>query len=334
MCGESRTHGVEWGKSPRLYQRLTYHYREDLGCFMAWSKDTKLFYASGDGIEWEKVSNTPIPLETVSQVEYTPSTGIYCAVGGTGNKAYFSKDLTDWVATNVTNASINVGSVIYVPRTKKYVLMPTDGGNIYTFDTSDWITDNAATHNEVLVDESLGVFSSSISSAIRDGTFTGIYPGRYIDFKNVAYEYPDENDEIQRDTYSGRMRALHLDYPQYCGEKTFPYHSVLFAPDTAMFDAPMNNTNTTEGGYVETKMRKVYLRRAEAIFKACFGADHVLTHQEYLVNEVTNGVPTGTVLCDTTVELMDERMLFGVYQKDSGTHNRKAEPEVSIFPHK
>ena len=26
VCGESRTHGVEWGKSPRLYQRLTYHY--------------------------------------------------------------------------------------------------------------------------------------------------------------------------------------------------------------------------------------------------------------------------------------------------------------------
>jgi hypothetical protein len=27
VCGESRMHGVEWGKSPRLYQRLTYHYR-------------------------------------------------------------------------------------------------------------------------------------------------------------------------------------------------------------------------------------------------------------------------------------------------------------------
>ena len=28
VCGESRMHGVEWGKSPRWYQRLTYHYKE------------------------------------------------------------------------------------------------------------------------------------------------------------------------------------------------------------------------------------------------------------------------------------------------------------------
>ena len=26
MCGESRTHGVEWGKTRRLPQRVTYHY--------------------------------------------------------------------------------------------------------------------------------------------------------------------------------------------------------------------------------------------------------------------------------------------------------------------
>ena len=26
VCGESRMHGVEWGKIPRLYQRITYHY--------------------------------------------------------------------------------------------------------------------------------------------------------------------------------------------------------------------------------------------------------------------------------------------------------------------
>ena len=26
MCGESRTHGVEWGKARRLFQRVTYHY--------------------------------------------------------------------------------------------------------------------------------------------------------------------------------------------------------------------------------------------------------------------------------------------------------------------
>lgn len=27
MCGENRTHGVKWGKIPRKYQRITYHYQ-------------------------------------------------------------------------------------------------------------------------------------------------------------------------------------------------------------------------------------------------------------------------------------------------------------------
>ena len=33
MCGESRKHGVEWGKSRRLFQRFTYHYQEEDGVY-------------------------------------------------------------------------------------------------------------------------------------------------------------------------------------------------------------------------------------------------------------------------------------------------------------
>ncbi len=309
-------------------------YRKDLGCLFARSLNDKLFYASGDGENWVAVNSTPIPLETVSCVDYTPATGIYCAVGGTGKQACFSKDLTTWVSTTIANGGdIEAGSVIYMPSTRRYVLMPTSGKYYYTFDPSEWITDSAETHNEVPSDKNLGEFTASISSAIRTGTFAGIYPGDYFDFTNVAYEYLDENDETQNDTYSGRLRVMHLDYPQSCGKTNFSQHSVFVVPDTAMFSACMNDTDTTEGGYVGSKMRTKYLRRAEAIFKACFGADHVLTYQEYLVNEVTDGKPSGVELCNCTAELMDERMVFGSYRKDGGTHNKRIEPEASIFPH-
>ena len=115
-------------------------YREDLECFFARSLNDKLFYASGDGLEWQAVTTTPIPLETVACVDYSPETGIYCAVGGTGKYAYFSKDLKTWVSTIITNGTdITAGSVIYMPSTKKYVLMPTSGTYYYTFDPSEWI---------------------------------------------------------------------------------------------------------------------------------------------------------------------------------------------------
>ncbi len=108
-------------------------YRTDLECFFARSLDDKLFYASGDGVTWNNVTTTPIPLETVACVDFCQETGIYCAVGGTGKYAYFSKDLRTWVPTTITNgADITAGSVIYMPSTKKYVLMPTSGSYYYT----------------------------------------------------------------------------------------------------------------------------------------------------------------------------------------------------------
>ena len=81
----------------------------------------------------------------------------------------------------------------------------------------------------------------------------------------------------------------------------------------------MNATNTTEGGYVGSKMRTVYLRRAEAIFKACFGENHVLKHREYLVNAVADGRPSAGAWCDSVVELMDERMVYGSLIFDSAS---------------
>ena len=304
-------------------------FREDLECFFARSLNDKCFYVSGDGETWQKLTNTPIPLETVACVDYSPATGIYCAVGGTGKNAYFSKDLDTWVSTNITyGADVEAGSVIYMPSTKRYVLMPTSGSYLYTFDPSEWIADNAETHNGHPSSNDLGTFNSDITTEIQAGTFRGIYPGDYLTFTNVAYSYLDETDNEVEDTYTGTMRVMHLDYHSNLT------HHIAVVPDNYLFTAKMNDSSTTAGGYVGSKMRTVHLRRAEAIFKACFGADHVLSYREYLVNAVTGNVPTGVEECNCCVELMDERMVFGSYRNDSGVHNRRVEPELLIYPHK
>ena len=191
---------------------------------------------------------------------------------------------------------------------------------------------NAQEHNQTYDDTDLGTFNSSV---IQSGAFTGINPGGFYNFSNVAYSYMDENDATQNDTYTGRMRTMHLDYLHIYGGSTYaslPHH-IAVVPDNNLFSAKMNDTTTTEGGYVGSKMRTVHLRRAEAIFKACFGADHVLTYREYLINAVTNGKPSGGIECDCCVELMDERMIFGSYQYDSGTHDATVAPEMYVFPH-
>ena len=193
-------------------------------------------------------------------------------------------------------------------------------------------TVTAEEHNETYDDTDLGTFNSSV---IQSGAFTGINPGGYYNFSNVAYSYLDENDTTQNDTYTGKMRVMHLDYLHIYGDSDYaslPHH-IAVVPDNNLFNVKMNDTNTTEGGYVGSKMRTKYLRRAEAIFKACFGADHVLIYREYLINAVTNGKPSGGIECDCCVELMDERMIFGSYQFDGGTHDATVAPELYVFPH-
>lgn len=118
-------------------------YREDLPGeqpkgFFARSAVDKCFYASADGANWLKVNNAPIPLQTVSAVAYAPSLGWYCAIGGKSKYAFFSKDLTSWVSSRVSNTDIDMGSVIWMPNVQKFVLMPKSGTEYYTFAPADW----------------------------------------------------------------------------------------------------------------------------------------------------------------------------------------------------
>ena len=188
---------------------------------------------------------------------------------------------------------------------------------------------NAGAHNAMYRGKNLGVFSDAQSAAIRAGTFGGTYGGVYADvypgdhwvFSNIPYSYLDENNETKSSTYSGTMRVADLDYYLKAGDQGdgLTAHHIVVVPDTNMFTAPMNAENTTEGGYVGSKMRTVYLRRAEAIFKACFGENHGLKHREYLVNAVANGKASAGAWCDSFVDLMDERMVYGAPIFDSAS---------------
>ena len=188
---------------------------------------------------------------------------------------------------------------------------------------------NAGAHNAMYRGNNLGIFSDAQSAAIRAGTFAGtyggvyadIYPGDYWSFSNIPYTYLDANDEEQSSTYSGTMRVADLDYWLLAGDQGngLGTHHIVVVPDTNMYTAPMNATNTTEGGYVGSKMRTVYLRRAEAIFKACFGENHILNHRELLTSAVANGRASAGAWCDSLVDLMDERMVYGSTQFESAT---------------
>ena len=168
-------------------------------------------------------------------------------------------------------------------------------------------------------------------SAINAGTFENINVGYYWTFIDIPYTYVDENNVIQSDTYSRTMRVADCNYYLNTGDTPLTTHHVVVVPDANMFKAQMNASATTTGGYVGSKMRTTYLRRAEALFKACFGKSHILKHREYLVNAVSNGKESAGVWYDSTVELMNERMVFETAAYANTSLPRVSSRQLTLF---
>ena len=129
-------------------------------------------------------------------------------------------------------------------------------------------------------------------AAIKDGSFKGMFLGDYW-------------------SIGGRIwRIVDMDYWYNCGDTAFTSHHLVIMPDEALYNAQMNTTNVTTGGYVGSAMYKSNLANAKTIVNAAFQGS-VLTHREYRCNAVANGRPSGGAWFDSSIELPNEPMMYG-----------------------
>lgn len=129
-------------------------------------------------------------------------------------------------------------------------------------------------------------------AAIKDGSFKGMFLGDYW-------------------SIGGRIwRIVDMDYWYNCGDTAFTSHHLVIMPDEALYNAQMNTTNVTTGGYVGSAMYKSNLANAKTIVNAAFQGS-VLTHREYLCNAVANERPSGGAWFDSSIELPNEPMMYG-----------------------
>ena len=156
------------------------------------------------------------------------------------------------------------------------------------------IEDNAATHNMVYRGKALGgSVTSEQWAAIKAGTFKDLYLGDYWSIGGVDYLIAAFN------------------YWLTCGDTACNTNHLLVVPRNNLYTYKFNPTNTTEGGYVGSDLYKNGLTQAKTTINSAFGSAHILSHRQYLVNAVTNGKPTGSDWYDSTVELMNENMVYG-----------------------
>lgn len=108
-------------------------------------------------------------------------------------------------------------------------------------------------------------------------------------------------------------RIVDINYWLNTGDTACTTPHLVIMPDLQLYTAPMNDENTTQGGYVGSKMYKEGLNQAKEMVNNAFGSDNILNHREYLINTVTNGIPSNGAWFDSTVELPNEIMMYGSY---------------------
>lgn len=154
--------------------------------------------------------------------------------------------------------------------------------------------DNAGAHNAIFRGKNLGTSVTSAQwAAIADGTFSDMYIGDYWVINNITY------------------RIASFDYYYTKGDSSCTTHHAVIVPDNNLYNYVMNDTDTTDNGYVGSKMYTTGLNSAKTTIKAAFGEAHILNHRQRLVNAVTDGVPSGSAWFDSTIELMTEQNVYG-----------------------
>lgn len=127
---------------------------------------------------------------------------------------------------------------------------------------------------------------------IKNGTFKGFFLGDYWTIGSYTW------------------RIVDFDYWYNCGDTAFTTPHLVIMPDKPLYNAQMNETNITTGGYVGSKMYTENLAQAKTLAASAFGS-LILTHREYLTNAVLNGYPSAGAWFDSTLELPNEIMMYG-----------------------
>lgn len=154
---------------------------------------------------------------------------------------------------------------------------------------------SAINHRNVYRGKNLGSsVTAAQKAAIQAGTFDDLFIGDYWVINGVTWVIAD------------------MDYFYNCGDTLFTKHHLVIVPNRPLYNAQMNDSNVTTGGYVGSKMHTNNLDSAKATIAAAFG-DMVLSHREYLTNAVTDGHPSAGGWFDSTVDLMNEVMVYGTH---------------------
>lgn len=215
-----------------------------------------------------------------------------------GNVALNPADLGAATAEEVSSLKADIAPVtntMETPATAGKVWTATETGAGWADpQIGDSVEDGAGAHNAVYRGKFLGeAVTDAQYAAIADGTFKDLFIGDYWEIGGVVY------------------RIAAFDYYYRSGDTECTAHHATLVPDNNLYDHVMNDSDTTSGAYVGSKMYKSGLDQAKNIINAAFGTSHILKHRQYLQNATSGNYSTGASWYDSTIQIMCEVNVYG-----------------------
>ena len=141
-------------------------------------------------------------------------------------------------------------------------------------------------------------YTADLKADISSGKFEKAVVGGYLTINGHVYDF------------------AHPDYWLHCGDTECTTHHMVVVPRDCLVNGTMNSTHTTATGYPGSDFKtgsnsNTALASITAIIEADFGAANILTHREYFETAFTSGKPAGGAWADSSIDLMNERMVYG-----------------------
>ena len=131
------------------------------------------------------------------------------------------------------------------------------------------------------------------NTAIKNRTYDDLFIGDYWTINGVNW------------------RIVAIDYYYNIGDTNFDKGNIIVMPDTVLYNAQMNETDTTAGAYGGSLMRTQNLNNARTIARDAFGS-HLANHRILLANSVDTSGPNNLAWYDSDgVELPNEVQIYG-----------------------
>lgn len=283
---------------------------------------------------------------------YLRELGLYAIDPDTSNEVLFAYinygDKAEWINNSISEKKEHYYDMILTVDDAENVEITIDPSTVYVtemdldekveeveedynqkFDNlkSIVVAPNAGAHNSIYRGKDITnlFYDGTLSRQIAAGTFDDIFIGDYIIGKNSGRKY----------------LVADINYRLHMGDTECTTPHVLMIPEKTMGNEQMNSSNVTTGAYIGSAMYTTHLAKYRTVINNDFGSGHILRHRNHLQNAVTNGYESGGTWYDSTIDLMNEIMVYGcmVFKNaQSGTNipnNYQIDKsQLSLFRHR